>query len=196
MTGVLKGWTLKKKTLMKWSHVRVTCLTVILTISLEFASRTQSPGRQVPVSSGKCKVFDNEFKLSNQVTYLLDKLSSTTCYLSKNLFFLFFKNLAGVKRNGEENVSSFFANFFLSDWFNHCLSHWHMLVTRPVTVPYMRCRWRTSSWSRQSRSNSTRKPRAATMPIIHLSSLFPRIFLPTSGKYRKNLEGLEGLFVK
>jgi hypothetical protein len=68
---------------------------------------------KVPVLvSGQCKVFDNEFILSNQVTfesYLLDKLSSTTCYLSKNQFFLFFY-LAGVKRNGAENVVSFFAN--------------------------------------------------------------------------------------
>ena len=60
---------------------------------------------KVPVLSGQCKFFDNEFILSNQVTfefYLLDILLSTTCFLSKNLFFLILE-LAEVKRNAIEN---------------------------------------------------------------------------------------------
>ena len=64
---------------------------------------------KVPVSSGQCQVFDNEFILLDQVTfefYLLDILSSITYYLSKNQFFLFL-DFAGVKRNGMENVVSF-----------------------------------------------------------------------------------------
>ena len=63
----------------------------------------------VPVLSGQCQVFDNEFILLNQVTfegYLLDKLLSITCFLSKNHFFLFLE-ISEVKRNGIENVASF-----------------------------------------------------------------------------------------
>ena len=83
---------------------------------------------KVPVSSGQCKVFDNKFILLNQVTfesYLLDKLLSTTCCLSKNQISLFFY-LAGVKRNGKEKVVSFCDNFVVFQPFDR---QSHKLVT-------------------------------------------------------------------
>ena len=83
---------------------------------------------KVPVSSGQCQVFSNEFIPLNQVTfecYLLDRLSSITWYLSKNQFFSFLE-LAGVKRNGTENVVSFRANFVVFQTFDR---RSHRLVT-------------------------------------------------------------------
>ena len=57
--------------------------------------------------------------------YLLDRLSSITWYLSKNQFFSFLE-LAGVKRNGMENVVSFRANFVVFQTFDR---RSHRLVT-------------------------------------------------------------------
>ena len=67
-------------------HRSISCFQVVIDLTPRLDRLTPESG--VPVSSGQSP-FDNEFKLLNQESYLLDILSSITFYPSKNQNFLF-----------------------------------------------------------------------------------------------------------